>query len=71
MEMRLYVVFDKLAKETSSVWEARNDEVAKRKWNMEQRNNPWMEDSQFELLYVGTIDHDTGLIRSGEPKEVI
>lgn len=68
MDMRLYVIFDKLAAESGPIFEAKNDAVAKRNFDHAVKNtNP----SEYSLLSLGSIDHATSIVSLHEvPVEV-
>ena len=68
--MNLYVVYDKIAKESGAVHENKNDAVALRNYEIfisEQKN---IKRDEFAIYRVGTFDHVTMAITAEEPIEV-
>ncbi len=63
----LYVVFDKIGKESGPLFHAKNDDVAERHFCVLIHNNEPSWQSDFDLRYVGEYCHETCTIfPSGE-----
>lgn len=62
MKYSLYVIFDKVAKESGFPFDAKNDEVALRKFNgfiaQVEKDSPSSVD-EFELRRVGSFDSES------------
>lgn len=65
----IYSIYDKVAQEFGPVFEAKNDDVAERNHINAISNVVYKDD--FELYCVGSIDHETGLIRAKDSPEKI
>ena len=71
MKMNLYVVFDRMAQESGPVFEAKNDPVAARQTRALIAQAPGANILEFQLLKLGTIDHETNAIEAlGAPLDV-
>lgn len=70
--MNLYVVFDRIARESSPVNEAKNDGVAWRMFKnmMKEKEAQGVNPAEYQLLHVGVIDHETNKIEPFVPSEV-
>lgn len=70
MFMNLYVVYDKVAGESGPVFEAKNHGTAARNYRREMEKLPTSA-AEYMLLHVGSIDHDTSLIKPlDQPEDV-
>lgn len=69
MKRYLYVVMDNVMNESGMIFEAKNDEVAKRQYSIIVQG-PHMNQNDFELLRLGRIDHDTNTIDCIEKKRI-
>lgn len=68
--MNLYVIFDKVAEESGQIFEAKNDGVARRSM-LKEWDKRGVSLSEFKLLRLGTIDHETCRVQVDEiPEEV-
>lgn len=74
-QIGLYVIFDRVAEQSGQIFEAVNDGTALRhfKQAVAKADPSIVEATEFALLYVGAVDHETNQIfLSGtEPREVI
>lgn len=68
MMMQLYVVVDVLAEESGPIFEAKNNKVARRQYNNMMSGN--MDPSEYKLLNVGWIDHETHQNFGRDPEDV-
>lgn len=57
MRTEMYVVYDKIAQESGQLFHAKNDAVAARSYAKQLRQQERPED--FQLLKIGSFDHDT------------
>lgn len=62
--MGLYVVYDTVAHESGPVFEARNDRVALRNYDILMKDIKYRSD--YHLLFLGSIDHQSNLISPAE-----
>jgi hypothetical protein len=63
MNTKLYVVHDLVAQESGPVFEAKNDEVAMRKFRkMITDQNNVIQPSDYQLLSLGEMDHETNIV---------
>lgn len=70
MVNQVYVIYDRTAEESGPVFEAKNDGVALRNFQMMVKDKPFSED--YVLLHIGEIDHGTSVMRGTlDPREVI
>ena len=68
--MRLYCIYDKIAKEGSTPFEAKNDDVAWRNYQHVLEKNA-LRDNEYSLLYIGVFEKDpVKLTPSDVPIEV-
>ena len=69
--VNLYAVFDKTAEECGPIFEAKNDGLAVRffKKKLESVDPGLVE--EFQLLQVGTLDHDKCLVESLDIPELV
>lgn len=58
--MKLFSIYDKVAKRYNAPFMCENEEVAKRSFNASVKGLDWAFD--FELYQVGDIDVETGII---------
>lgn len=69
--MNLYVIYDRVAQESGPVFEAKNDGIAVRQMRNVLSENPASKPLEYQLLNVGTIDHETNVITPiGTPLDV-
>lgn len=70
MKNNCYVIYDRTAEESGPVFEAKNDGIALRNFQLMLEDKPFAED--YVLLCVGSIDHDTSVITGTlDPREVV
>lgn len=69
MKMQLYTIFDLVAEESGPIFEAKNDAVSLRKYNLNIQKDG-INTAEFKLYRVGEIDHDTNEIIPSPPEEV-
>lgn len=62
MQMILYTIHDTIAKEYAPPFVAKNDELAKRKFQQVLMNTPYPSD--FELVKLAEYDTDSGCVKS-------
>lgn len=60
MKAFMYTIYDKVACESGPVFEAKNDAVAIRHFSMVMTKCP--DTTEFQLLKVAEIDHDTNVV---------
>lgn len=69
MNMAVYTIFDRLAGESGPLFEAKNDAVARR--NFDRLLEKAGRADEYQLLRLGTVDHDTSKLEVYEiPVEV-
>ena len=69
--MNLYVIYDRVAQESGPVFEAKNDGIAVRQMRNVLSENPASKPLEYQLLKVGTINHETNVITPlGVPLDV-
>ena len=68
--MRLYSVYDKVAKEHGPVFEAKNDDVALRNLRQMMHKNPSFKHDEFDLFFHGQFDNEAGVITAASPEPV-
>lgn len=66
MVMRLYAIYDRKALETGPVFECKNNAVAFRSYKKLMENSPGLP-SEYSLLVLGEVDHDTSCITGYPP----
>lgn len=69
MVFGVYTVFDKVASEGGPPFTAKNDEVAKRAYQ-NLVNSQKINYVDFELVFIGTYDPDTLLLKGSEQKKI-
>ncbi len=67
MKMRIYTIYDKLAREGGPLFQAKNDQVAHRQFQTQLTNMPNIEIDDFELRCVGEYDNEQCQIQVGIP----
>jgi uncharacterized protein YehS (DUF1456 family) len=70
MLMNMYVVYDRVAKESGPVFEAKNDDVALRKLRHEFESAKVDIQDDMKLYRVGIIDHEINTIVTVETDPV-
>ena len=68
--MYLYVIYDKVAERSSSVFEAVNHAVARREWSRFISENE-MDSDDFDMYCVGIRNEHTGLVTGFEVREEV
>lgn len=69
-KVSLYCIYDRVAEESGPVFEAKNDGVAMRKFQMFMEDKPFAED--YQLNCIGEYDHETGCVEGSLiPREVV
>ncbi len=58
MTSRLYVVYDKVAKESGPIWQSKNDDVAYRQFVSQLNELKTAPPEDFELRCVGSYDSE-------------
>lgn len=64
MKVNIYTIYDVLAKECGPIFQAKNDEVAKRAFKSLVDDTPNVVDSDYEIYCLGEFDTEN---RSFEP----
>ncbi len=67
MKMRIYTIYDKLAREGGPLFQAKNDQVAHRQFQTQLTNMPNIEIADFDLRCVGEYDNEQCQIQVGIP----
>ncbi len=67
MKMRIYTIYDKLAREGGPLFQAKNDQVAHRQFQTQLNSMPNIEIADFELRCVGEYDNEQCQIQVGIP----
>jgi hypothetical protein len=65
MKFIVYVIQDKIAEESSPLWEAKNLGVASRRFLTAIKESETPED--FRLLEIGEMDHETNVLSLNDP----
>ena len=58
MKVNLYTVYDKFAVEGGPLFEAKNDDVARRAYKRMLQGQPGFNPEEYELVCVGSFDKD-------------
>lgn len=71
MQKRLYVVYDKIAEESSQIMDVKNESIAIRHFKGMLANNTPHSTNDYQLIYLGTFDTETlELISNGKGSQV-
>lgn len=69
--MRLYVIYDKIAEESGPVFQAPNDGVAKRNYRGLLQQVAKVDQNEYRLVLVGTIETGTSQVTALDPEVII